>query len=302
MLLDVADDVHAGNGLADSFKARAEDSIPNSFIETIRAGEESGKLDECFSRLKKYYSDAAEINSKVGGAMIYPMMLIGVALLVICIIMVSAVPVFEDAFAGMGNALPFPTRALIATSHFMTDNFLLLLSIIAVIVAGLTIFGKTDRGRHLYSKLSLTFPGIGLVNKMKAASQISSTLTTMLAAGLPMVQAVHITADTMDCLLVSEDVRGSAKGILEGSRMSDGLRKSKWLPNLLTEMISVGEETVKLEDTLDVVSEYYNKEVDEAVHKALEILNPVITIVMAILVVFILLSVYLPLFSMYGSM
>lgn len=302
MLLDVADDVHAGNGLADSFKMRSEGSVPNSFIETIRAGEESGRLDECFDRLKKYYSDAAEINSKVGGAMIYPIMLICVAIVVICIIMVTAVPVFEEAFAGMGNSLPFPTRALIATSHFMTDNFLILLAIVIVIAMGFFLYGKTDAGRHNYSKLSLTFPGIGLVNKMKAASQLSSTLSTMLAAGLPLVQAVQITSDTMDSLLVSEDVRNSASGILEGNRMSEGMKKSRWLPGLLLEMISVGEETGKLEDTLDVVSDYYNKEVDDAVHKALEILNPVITIVMAIIVVFILLSVYLPLFSMYGNM
>ena len=301
LLLDVADDVHAGNGLADSFAVRGE-GLPNSFIETVRAGEESGKLDECFTRLKKYYVDAADINSKVGSAMIYPIMLICVAVVVIGIIMVSAVPVFEDAFAGMGNQLPFPTRMLIAISHFMTDNFLILAAIVLSIVIILVVFGKTDKGRHLYSQISLSFPGLGLVNQMKAASQFASTLGTMLAAGLPMVEAVKITADTMDCLLVSEDVKASANGILEGSKMCDGLKKSKWLPNLLVEMTSVGEETGKLEDTLGVVSEYYNKEVDSAVHKALEIMNPVITITMAIIVVFILLSVYLPLFSMYGSM
>ena len=136
---------------------------------------------------------------------------------------------------------------------------------------------------------------------MKAASQFASTLGTMLASGLPMVQAVNITSDTMDCLLVSEDVKASANGILEGNRMCDGLKDSPWLPPLLVEMCSVGEETGKLEETLSVVSDYYNKEVDAAVHKALEILNPCITIGMAIIVVFILLSVYLPLFSMYGS-
>ena len=300
MLLDVADDVHAGNGLADSFATHGE-GLPNSFIETVRAGEASGKLDESFDRLKKYYVDSADINSKVGGAMIYPAMLIFVAVIVICIIMVSAVPVFEDAFAGMGNKLPFPTRALIATSHFMTDYFWLLAAIIAVIVLAIVLFGKTDKGRHLYSKISLKFPGLGLVNRMKAASQFASTMGTMLASGLPMVQAIQITAGTMDSLLVSEDVAAASDGILEGNRMTDGLRDSPWLPNLLVEMISVGEETGKLEDTLGVVSEYYNKEVDSAVHKALEILNPCITIVMAIIVVFILLSVYLPLFSMYGS-
>ena len=301
MLLDVADDVHAGNGLADSFKIRGEERLPNSFIETVRAGEESGKLDDCFTRLKKYYSDAADISSKVGGAMIYPIMLLSVATVVLIIIMVSAVPVFEETFSGMGAALPLPTRMLIGLSNFMTEQFWVLLAIVLSIVMAFVLFGKTDNGRHAYSKLSLKFPGLGLVNQMKAASQFASTMGTMLASGLPMVQAIQITAGTMDSLLVSEDVAAASDGILEGNRMTDGLRDSPWLPNLLVEMAAVGEDTGKLEDTLDVVSDYYNKEVDDAVHKALEILNPVITIVMAIIVVFILLSVYLPLFSMYGS-
>lgn len=301
MLEQVADDVHAGNGLADSFAARGK-FLPKTFIETVRAGEESGKLDDCFDRLKTYYEDSAAVKSKVGSALVYPIMLLVVAVLVIGIIMLKAVPVFEESFSSMGNELPWPTKALIAMSNFMVDNILIIIVVIAILVLGLTLYGKSDSGKHAYARLGLTFPGISGVNIMNAAAQFSSTLSTMLAAGLPLVQAARITADVADNILISEDIDAACEGVVEGNRMSDGLKKSKWLPGLLTEMTSVGEETGKLEETLDVISSYYKKEVDVAVERALGILEPAIVIVMALLVVFILLSVYLPMFGMYGSM
>ena len=299
ILNEVADDVHAGNGLADSFAARGP-GLPRTFIETIRAGEESGKLDETFDKLQKYYENADAVASKVGSALIYPAMLIAVAIIVITIIMVVAVPVFEKTFSSQGNELPLPTKLLIAMSNFMVDNIWLLIAIVAAAALAIFFYGKTDSGRHLYARIALTFPGISLVNKMNAASQFSSTLSTMLSSGLPLVSAARITANTADNLLISEDIEKAVTGVIEGNRLSDGIKESKWFPSLLKEMVTVGEETGKLEDTLNVVSEYYTKEVDIAVKKALDILNPCITIVLALMVVFILLSVYLPIFSMYG--
>lgn len=295
ILDEVADDVHAGNGLADSFALRGP-ALPRTFIETIRAGEESGKLDETFERLQDYYEKSDAVASKVGSAMVYPAMLIGVAVIVIGIIMIFAVPVFAQSF---GDNLPLPTKILVAISNFMVNNWLLLIAIIAAAAMGIVLYGKTDSGAHLYARLALTFPGICLIKKMNAASQFASTLSTMLSAGLPMVQAARITSNTADNLLIREDVEKAVNSVVEGNRLADGLKQSPWFPTLLLEMVTVGEETGKLEETLDVVSEYYTKEVDVAVKKAMDILNPCITIVLALIVVFILLSVYLPIFSMY---
>lgn len=301
LLTEVADDVHAGNGLADSFALRGP-KLPRTFIETVRAGEESGRLDDCFSRLQRYYDNAAAVGSKVASAMIYPIMLIAVAVVVVVIIMVFAVPVFEESFSSLGNELPAVTQLLIDISHFMTDNVILLLALAVAITAGIILFGKTDNGRHFYAKLALVFPGLDMINRMNAASQFASTLSTMLSAGLPLVQATRITAATAENLLIAEDIDAACEGVIEGNRLGDGLRKSKWFPSLLLEMTAVGEETGKMEETLNVVSEYYTKEVDEAVKRALGIMEPCITLVLAALVVFILLAVYMPIFGMYGSM
>lgn len=300
ILTQVAEDVHAGHGLADSFALRGP-QLPNTFIETVRAGEESGRLDDSFARLKKYYQNAANVSGKVGSAMIYPIMLIVVAVVVVAIIMIKAVPVFEDSFSSMGNELPAPTRILIAISHFFTDNILLLLAIVAAAAIALVLFKRSETGRMFFARLALKFPGLGLVNRMSAASEFAATMSTMMASGLPMVQALNITANVLSNALVAEDVRAATRGVLEGRRMSDGLMKSQWLPHLLLEMTGVGEETGSLEETLDVISAYYTEEVDTAVARALGILEPCITIVLALLVVFILLAVYMPLFSMYGS-
>lgn len=298
ILEEVADDVHAGNGLADSFATRGP-GLPRTFIETVRAGEESGKLDDTFERLQVYYEKSSAVSSKVASAMTYPAMLISVAVVVIAIIMVVAVPVFEKTFSDMGNELPLPTKILIAMSNFMVDNLILIIAVVAATALAIFFYAKTDNGRHFFAQLALTFPGLNLVNKMNAASQFASTLSTMLASGLPLVSAARITGNIADNLLISEDIEKAVTGVIEGNRLADGIKQSKWFPQLLKEMVTVGEETGKLEDTLNVISDYYNKEVDQAVKQAMDILNPIITIVLALMVVFILLSVYLPIFGMY---
>lgn len=300
ILEKTAEDVGAGHGLADSFESNGP-QFPSTFIETVRAGEESGTLDETFTRLKTYYKNSGQVASKVTSALVYPIMLIVVAVIVVAIIMIKAVPVFEDSFASMGNELPGVTKALIAMSNFMTDNILLLIAIVAAAALIIKLYGRTESGKALYARIGLTFPGIGMVNIMNAATQFSATMATMLAAGLPMVQATEITSRVVSNYLIQKDIRRAAEGVITGRRLGDGLKESNYLPKLLLEMTAVGEETGNLDDTLDVINEYYTDEVSVAVERALGILEPCIVIVMALLVVFILLSVYLPLFSMYGS-
>ena len=300
ILSDVADDVESGMALSRAFRNRAP-NLPATFIETIKAGEASGHLDDSFDRLKTYYENSDAVSSKVTSALIYPAMLIVVAVVVVAIIMIFAVPVFKDSFSSMGNQLPLPTRMLIGMSDFMVNNILLLIAIVAVIVISLILFGKSDKGRHTYAKLAMTFPGISLVNQMNAASQFASTISTMLSSGLTLVQSARITADTAQNLLIQESLENAVSALVAGNTMSSALRHCPYLPSLLVEMTAVGEQTGKLEETLDVVSTYYTKEVDTAVKRALGILEPMITIFLALIVVFILLSVYLPIFSMYGS-
>ena len=295
-----AKDVQAGHGLADSFAANGKGALPSTFLETVRAGEESGRLDECFGRLKKYYSNSANVRSKVVSAMIYPVFLVIVAVIVVFIIMVKAVPAFASTYKNMNIELPGVTKALIAVSDFFAAWWAVLLVAILGLAAASKLFTRTQKGRETFARLSLRFPGTGRVSLMNAASQFSSTMSAMLASGLPMVQAANITSRVVENYLVGKDIRLAAEDVVAGQRFCDGLRKSRWLPGMLLEMAAVGEETGDLEETLSVVSEYYSAEVETAVTRALSILEPAIILVLAALVVFILLAVYLPLFNLYS--
>ncbi len=298
ILSEVADDVHAGHSLAESFALRGP-QLPNTFIATIKAGEESGRLEECFAKLKKFYESQAGVKSSVKSAMIYPILLMIVAVAVVAIIMIFAVPVFKKSFGDTG--LPGVTKALIGISDFMVDNAIIMIIIIAVLALGLKFFGRTEAGRRFYSWLALKFPGVGGVTLMSASANFCSTMSTMLSAGIPLVDSLKTTAEVTDNVLLGEDLAKTQRGVVEGKKMGDGLKESQYFPQLLKEMTAVGEETGNLEETLDVVQEYYNKEVDVAVKRMLGILEPAIILVLAGLVVFILLAVYLPLFGMYGD-
>lgn len=301
ILEDAADDVRSGHTLADALQHRAP-KLPTAFLETIRAGEASGTLAESFTRLKAYYEQSAAVAARVSTAMVYPAILVLAAIAVITLIMVFAVPVFEESFSAMGSALPGPTRFLIAVSRFLSGNALLLLAAAAIGILGLLLLGKTDGGRRGFARLALTLPALGPVNRMNAAARFASTLSAMLAAGLPLVQAARITAAAADNLLIAEDLHIAIQGVVEGRTLARGLQRSKYLPRLLVELTAVGEETGNLEETLTVAAAYYTREVDNTVKHALGILEPCITLVLAALVVCILLAVYLPIFGMYGSM
>lgn len=301
ILQDVVEDVRSGDSLADAFQSRGP-QLPVAFIALIRAGEASGTLDDALARLKTYYEDSAAVSAKVGSAMIYPAMLLGVAAIVIMVIMVYAVPVFQRSFASLGSELPLPTRILMYISTFMSQHLALLVAIFSLAAMGLLLLSKSPAGSRMFARLALDFPGLGQVNRMTAAARFSATLAAMLEAGLPLVDAARIAAETAKNMLIAEAIRTACQGVVEGNPLSRGLKESRLLPELLTEMIAVGEETGSLEETLRVVSAYYTGEVATAVKRALEILEPAITLTLAALVVFILLSVYLPIFGMYGAL
>lgn len=301
ILQAVAADVAAGHSLAQSFENKGGGQLPSTFIETMRAGEDSGTLDRAFAKLSAYYDKSAKIKAKVISAMAYPIFLCVVAVIVVMIIMVKAVPVFVGLFEGMGAQLPLPTRILIAASNFFTKYILFLLLGTALIVIACKLWQRTEDGKRFFARLSLKIPVLGRVNIMKGASQFANTMSTMLSAGLPMVKAVTATGKAMDNYVMGMDTLSAVSGIEQGKRLGACMKGGEFFPPLLVEMTAVGEETGSMEATLDVIGEYFDTEVEQQSARALSLLEPSIIVVLAVFVVFILLAVYLPLFSMYGS-
>jgi len=300
ILVQTAADVAAGYSLAQSLENKGR-ILPVTFIETVRAGEESGTLVISFQKLYHYYDKAARVKAKVGSAMAYPTFLSVVAVVVIAILMTVAVPMFTKMFASMAIELPLPTRILIGVSGFFTSYGLFLLLGIVALALALKFYSTTEQGRLTFARLKLSLPLLGHVAKMQGASQFSNTMSTLLASGLPMVRAVAITGRVLANYAMGLSVGSAVSGIEEGKSLGECMSKTAYFPSLLVEMTAVGEETGALEATLDVIGAYYDSEVEVTTAKALSLLEPIITVLMAGLVLFILLSVYLPMFSMYSS-
>ncbi len=300
MLDKVAEEVGAGYSMAQSFENNAP-YLPKTFIETIRAGEQSGTLEECFRRLHQYYDRSAKTKAKVVSTLTYPAMVIVVAIIVFVIIAV-AVPAFTRTFEEMGaGSLPGITRALMAVSGFFTQWWWLVLALLALLAAAYLTARRTDRGRAALASWSLTKAPLHRLHAMSAAGQFAHSLATMLAAGLPVPRALEVTGQVIGNYTFSLAVQQVKQNVERGRTIAESMGEIDYFPKMLTEMVGVGERSGSLEETLDVIGGYYDNEVAVTTARLLSVLEPVITICLAVLVVLLLLAVYLPLFSLYGG-
>lgn len=301
MLEKVAEEIDAGYSMAQSFENNMPE-LPRTFIETVRAGEQSGTLEECFKRLHSYFDKSAKTKARIVSTLTYPVMVIVVAIIVFTIIMVVAVPAFTDAFSEMGTELPGITRGLMAVSGFMTRWWWLIFIIIALCVIAYITFRRTERGKLVISEFALKKAPLRRLHSMTSAGQFASAMATMLAAGLPVPQTLEVVIQILDNYVFSLGVRQVMQGVERGRGISESMSEIEYFPKMLTEMVGVGEQSGSLEETLDVIGSYFDNEAATMTERLLSLLEPIITIILAVVVVVLLLAVYLPMFSLYGSM
>ena len=302
ILRAVEDDVKSGYGLADSLALRGAEGLPMTFVETVRAGEQSGTLDTTFERLSRFYDKKSKTRGKIVSALTYPAFVMVVAVVVIAIIMIFAVPVFTQTFLDLGIELPLPTRMLISMSNFFSNYTWLICIIALVLFLAYKFYKRTEQGRFNIDKFWLRLPIIGRVSLMNASSQFANTFSTMLSAGLPVIKALTITGKTMSNYYLGSGVMDAVAKVESGFDLGSSIKETHRFPDLLVEMINVGAQSGSIESTLNVVGEYYDNEVDTSTTKAVSMIEPIIICVLAVFVVFVLLAVYLPMFSMYGGM
>ena len=300
MLDKVSEEVGAGYSLAQSFENNAP-YLPKTFIETLRAGEQSGTLESCFQRLHAYYDRSAKTRAKIVSTLTYPVMVIIVAIVVFVIIIAVAVPAFTTAFNEIGSDLPGVTKALMAVSTFFTKWWWLLLAILALLAAAYLAVRRTERGRAALAAWSLTRAPLRRIHSMNAAAQFAHSMATLLAAGLPLPRALEVTANVVSNYTFSLAVRQVRQDVERGRPMTESMSAIDYFPPMLTEMVGVGERSGSLEETLDVIGDYYDNEVSVTTARLLSVLEPAITIALAVLVVLLLLAVYLPIFTLYGG-
>lgn len=296
----VAEDISSGHTMAQSFEDNMP-KLPRTFIETIRAGEVSGSLVDCFRRLNVYYDKSAKLQAKVIGALTYPLIVIFVAIIVFIIIMTVAVPLFKSTFADLGIELPFMTRLVIGISDFFTSGWWIILGLAALIGFVYLLVRRTDEGKRRLASYSLNRAPFHKIRLMKCSNQFASTMSTMIAAGLPIIRSLEVTSNVIQNYVYSVSVYQVKENVEQGRSLSDSMREKPCFPKLLTEMCGVGENSGSMEETLDVIADFYANEVQLATDRLLAVMEPVITIGLAAMTVILLLSVYLPMFTMYGS-
>ena len=301
LLRQVSEDVSNGWSLSYSFSQRGERSLPVTFRETVRAGEESGDLLSSFDRMAEYYHRMNKTRESVVSALTYPAFVLAVAAVVVAIIMGYAVPTFTGMFQSMDVELPWVTVALIGVSNFFQRYALVLLGVMALAVFLLRLYGLTEKGGAVLAGLQLKLPLIGEVVRMSGASQFAHTMSTLLTAGMPILQAIEVSGRTMTNQCMSDEVLNTLPRVEGGRPLGECMSYARELPPMLVQMTAVGEATGSMESTLKVLAEYYDNEVEVRTKRALALLEPTIIVVLSVFVVFILMAVYLPMFSMYSA-
>jgi len=302
MLTSVAEDVEAGRSLSASFQERGEKLLPPTCVETLRAGEESGNLDKAFDTLYRHFDKQTKMRAKVRGALAYPAFVLLIAIGVVIVLMVKVVPTFTAIFESYGSQLPLITRILIGISEFFRDYILIMLAVAAVLVVGYKIYANTENGRLKLAKLALKLPVFGNINRLNAASQFANTMATMLGAGLPVTRALSITAKVINNYFISQEVGKLTGKLEEGKALAPSLREAQCMPDILVDMVGVGEETGELEKTLHTIAGYYDAELEMAVNAAVRKLEPAILVGLAAVAGFIVIAIYVAMFEMYAVM
>ena len=302
ILKKVAEDVEAGRSVAASFQERGGKLLPAVFIETIRAGEESGNLSKAFETMYQHYDKQVKMRAKVRNALIYPVFVLALAVVVVIVLMVKVVPTFMDIFASYDAELPLITQSLILISNFFRKYIFLIIVVFAAIALIFKLYANTEKGRMNVAKLALKIPVLGNVTLLSAASEFAANLTTLIGAGLQLTRAVSITARVINNYYISQCVGKMTSRLEEGYTLGECMREADCLPDILVDMTAVGEETGELESTLHTVSGYYESELDMAVQDVLKKLEPTLLIGMAVIAGYIVLAVYIAMFQMYSVM
>jgi type IV pilus assembly protein PilC len=293
----VKNEVEAGATLAAALQKHPR-VFDDMYVNLVVAAEEAGTLDVILSRLATHIEKMEELKKKIRSALVYPAMIVTVAIGVTIILMVFVVPVFEKLFAGIGSTLPLPTRVVIAVSNIFKSYLPIVIAIVVVLAIVLRRYHKTEDGKRRIDDMMLKLPIFGELLRKVAIARFARTLGTLVSSGVPILEALNIVAGASGNKVVEEAILKGRISISEGQTISEPLSQSGVFPVMVTQMISVGETTGSLELMLNKVADFYESEVDTAVATLSSMLEPVLMVFLGVIVGGLVISMYLPIFKM----
>jgi type IV pilus assembly protein PilC len=268
----------------------------------IEAGETGGILDVILQRLATYVEKAVRLKAAVKSALIYPVSVVGLATLIVGALLKFVVPIFSNLFAGLGVTLPLPTRIVMGLSAFVQGFWWVFIAGVVGLVFGLKQIRKHPRGRYYFDKTLLKLPIIGSLLRKIAVGRFTRTLGTLITSGVPILEGLAITAKTSGNAVLEEALMKVRKAIEEGRTIVDPLRECGVFPNMVTQMIGVGEATGAMDNMLQKIADFYEEEVDAATKDMLAMLEPAIIGVLGFTIGGIVISLYMPLFAMIAKL
>ena len=295
-LLTVRDKVKSGVAISEAFRAEG-DLYPPIFSASLVAGERSGSLETVLRRFVLHLRLNQALKKKAVSASVYPLVLLFMMTALVVVLLVYVIPNFKSFFEGMGAELPLPTRILMGTADAVRSNLLWIVSGIALTVGGAVAWWRRPGSRVVLDRFLLGVPYFGRLVRMYATSQLMRTLSTLLAGGLPLLNAIEVAAASIGNRAMAGAMGGAGKLIREGTSLTGALESTNMLEALSLEMVKVGEQTGALGDMLNAVAEFYDEELDTRIATVLVLVEPVLLVLMAIIVAGMLLAFYLPMFQ-----
>ena len=276
--------------------------FPDIMCSMVAAGEASGKLDIAFERMATHFEKSAKLKAIVKKAMIYPIIVMIVAIVVIIVMLIKVIPAYSDMFEQLGGELPGLTKAVVAISDFIMQDWFWILVVIAAVWLALSVFKKTITGQIVFGTIARKIPIFGKMTIKQASSNYARTLSTLIYSGLPMMDALAITANTMSNYLYKQALNHAREEVAKGVSLSEPIVQSGMFPPMVGHMTRIGEETGDLEGMLSRLADYYDEEVEMATQSVIAALEPMIILVLAAIVIVIIGAVMLPMFELYGQM
>jgi len=300
VLFEVRQDVESGSTLADSLR-RHPKVFNDLFCNMIAAGEAGGILDTILQRMSSYIEKRVKLQAAVRSAMIYPTAVITIAVGVVVVILWKVIPTFAALFEGLGAQLPLPTRVTITLSKFLGRYMWLLVLVGGASVFGLFQYHKTHKGKRHIDRIVLKLPILGMLMRKIAVARFCRTLGTLLTSGVPILDGLEITARTSGNSIVEDAIMATRKSIEEGKTIAQPLEETDVFPPMVIQMISVGEQTGALDAMLSKIADFYEDEVDEAVENLMALLEPAMILFLGVMIGGIVISMYMPMFSLIGK-
>jgi len=290
--------IDAGLPLVQCLEVLAMQHFNNLYCNMVAAGESGGILDTILHRLADYIEKAVKLKKRVRSAMIYPISVISIAVVVVVIILWKVIPTFDTLFKGLDAELPLPTRIVVVMSNFVGRYIILLALGLVAILMGLNRYHKTYRGRRVLDGIALKMPVMGMLIRKISVARFCRTQGTLISSGVPILEALEITARTAGNAIVEDAIMATRKSIEGGKTIAEPLKETDVFPPMVVQMIAVGEQTGALDAMLSKIADFYEEEVDVAVDNLVSLLEPIMIFVLGSVIGGIVVAMYMPLFSL----